>query len=124
VLLASAIASPLTSCSLPSFGAPEPRSEQGDSIFSLWQGFFLAALAVGALVWGLLIYVIVRYRRRNDEMPNQSAYHIPLEVFYTVTPVVIVSVLFGFSVATEESVNDLHPDPAARIEVLGFQWSW
>ena len=33
--------------SVPSFGAPDPKSEQGDSIFTLWQGFFIAALAVG-----------------------------------------------------------------------------
>src|SRR5690606_29330770 len=39
-------------CSLPGFGAPEPKSTQGESIYSLWQGFFLASLAVAALVWG------------------------------------------------------------------------
>jgi cytochrome c oxidase subunit II len=113
-----------TGCDLPNFGAPDPRSEQGDSIFSLWQGFFLAALAVGALVWGLLIYTILRYRRRDDEVPGQSAYHIPLEIFYTAAPVVIVAVLFGFSWATERDVTELDPEPAAEIDVIGFQWSW
>jgi cytochrome c oxidase subunit 2 len=111
-------------CSLPSFGAPDPKSEQGQSIFSLWQGFFIVALAVGALVWGLLIFAIVRYRRRNDDVPDQSPYHIPLEIFYTAVPVVIVAVLFGFSVATERNVNELDPEPAAKIDVIGFQWSW
>ncbi|MGH9228840.1 MAG: aa3-type cytochrome oxidase subunit II [Acidimicrobiales bacterium] len=111
-------------CDVPSFGAPDPKSEQGESIFSLWQGFFIVAMAVGALVWGLLIFVILRYRRRNDEVPDQTAYHIPLEIFYTAAPVVIVAVLFGFSVAAEDDVTALDPEPAARIEVLGFQWSW
>ena len=111
-------------CSLPGFGAPDPQAEQGEGIFSLWQGFLLTALAVGALVWGLLIFVILRYRRRNDEVPDQSAYHIPVEVLYTAVPVVIVAVLFAVSVATEDGVVDLDPDPVAEIDVIGFQWSW
>lgn len=114
----------LSGCDLPGFGAPDPASEEGQSIWNLWQGFFLAALAVGALVWGLLIYVLVRYRRRNDEVPNQRAYNIPLEIVYTAVPVVIVGVLFGFSVATQENVNHLDDDPATTVEVIGFQWSW
>jgi cytochrome c oxidase subunit 2 len=111
-------------CELPGFGAPDPRSEEADSIFSLWQGFFLTAMAVGALVWGLLVFVVLRYRRRNDDIPNQKPYNIPVEVVYTVAPILIVAVLFGASVATENAVTDLDPDPVARIDVVGFQWSW
>jgi cytochrome c oxidase subunit 2 len=111
-------------CDLPGFGAPEPRSEEADSIFSLWQGFFLAAMAVGALVWGLLVFVVLRYRRRNDDIPRQKPYNIPVEVVYTVAPIIVVAVLFGASVATENAVTDLDPDPVARIDVVGFQWSW
>jgi cytochrome c oxidase subunit 2 len=115
-------------CSLPDFGAPDPASEQGESILTLWQGFFVAALFVGALVWGLLIFVLLRYRRRRDggdEVPDQNAYNIPLEIFYTAAPVAVVAVLFGFSVATQHEVNSVHDDPdAIDVEVVGFQWSW
>jgi cytochrome c oxidase subunit 2 len=117
----------LSGCDLPSFGAPDPKSEQGESILSLWQGFFLAAIGVAALVWGLLIYVLLRYRRRDadgDSVPSQKPYNIPMEVFYTAAPVVVVAVLFGFSVATEGNVTDTRDDPDVRIEVVGFQWSW
>lgn len=124
ILVAVAVVATTSACELPSFGAPDPKSEQGESIFSLWQGFFLAALAVFALVWGLLIYVILRYRRRNDDVPHQGGYNIPMEILYTAAPIVAVAVLFAFSVATERDVNDLDPEPAARIKVIGFQWSW
>jgi cytochrome c oxidase subunit 2 len=113
------------------FGAPDPASEEGDRVFSLWQGFFLTALAVGALVWGLLIYVLVRYRRRRtegeteDTVPPQGAYNIPIEMIYTAAPIVIVAVLFGFSVATENRVTAVDDDDAAvNVDVIGFQWSW
>ncbi|MGH9210343.1 MAG: aa3-type cytochrome oxidase subunit II [Acidimicrobiales bacterium] len=112
-----------------SFGAPDPASKEGDRVFSLWQGFAFTALGVGAVVWGLLIYVLVRYRRRrsdtDEHLPPQGAYHVPLEVVYTLAPIVIVAVLFGFSVAAEDYVTELDDDAdAVQVEVIGFQWSW
>src|SRR5690606_30048803 len=101
-------------------------------------GFFLTAIGVALLVWGLIVYVLVRYRRRrpksgraggdaaedDEPLPSQRPYNIPLEIAYTTLPVVIVAVLFGFSVATEHDVTRADPDPAAVVEVVGFQWSW
>jgi cytochrome c oxidase subunit 2 len=121
---AVAAAAVLAACELPSFGAPDPKSEQGEDIFGLWQGFFVASIVIGLLVYGLIAYSLIRYRRRNDDVPDQRAYHIPLEIFYTATPVVIVAFLFGFSWLTESRVTELTDDPATRVEVVGFQWSW
>lgn len=124
-VLAAAVATLIAGgCDLPGFGAPDPKSEQGESIFSLWQGFFVTAIAVGLLVWGLLIFVILRYRRRDDTIPGQNPYNIPIEILYTVAPVVLVAVLFGFSVAAENDATRIEPDPVAHIDVVGFQWSW
>jgi cytochrome c oxidase subunit 2 len=119
----------LAGCELPSFGAPDSASDEGDRILSLWQGMFVAALAVGALVWGLLIFVLLRYRRSKrhteDELPSQNAYNIPLEAVYTTIPILIVAVLFGFSVFTENKVNAVdHDSDAVKVDVIGFQWSW
>ena len=94
----------LSSCELPSLGAPDPASEQGEQIHDLWRAFAAAAVGVGVFVTVLLVYVVVRYRRRNDEIPNQNPYNIPVEVVYTVTPLLIVGVLFAFSVSTQVEV--------------------
>lgn len=106
------------------FGAPEPATKEGESILSLYQGFFLAALAVGALVWGLLVYALLRFRRRNDDVPRQNPYNIPVEVTYTVTPLLIVLVLFALSWRTENRVTEVGADPDVSIRVVGFQWQW
>jgi cytochrome c oxidase subunit II len=37
---------------------------------------------------------------------------------------VVVAALFGFSWAAEDRVTELTDDPANRVEVVGFQWSW
>ena len=112
-------------CDLPGFGAPEPKAEQGESIFSLWQGFFLTAMAVGALVWGLLIFVILRYRRRDDDDPRpeplQRAPRDPLHGGAGPDRGRAVRLQRGRRGRRSPSVD---PDPVARIEVIGFQWSW
>ena len=110
----------------PRFGMPDPASEQGERIVELWQGFFVAGLIVSAIVIGLIVYVLVRYRRRGDDetVPNQNPYNVPIEVLYTVTPVLVVAGLFAFSVAAENDVNELAEDPAVVVDVVGFQWQW
>lgn len=114
----------LGACELPSLGAPDPASEQGEEIYDLYRWFGAAAVGVGVFVTVLLAYVVVRYRRRDDEIPSQKPYNIPVEVLYTVTPLLIVAVLFFFSVRTEAEVNDTVDDPDHRVEVIGFQWQW
>jgi cytochrome c oxidase subunit 2 len=126
-LPAAVVALALSGCDLPRFGAPDPASDQGRRIGTLWSGFFLAAVAVALLVWVLLAVVLIRSRRRpgdDDHIPSQRAYNIPVEVAYTALPVIVVAVLFFFSIHTERQVTRVSKDPAVRVRVVGFQWGW
>jgi cytochrome c oxidase subunit 2 len=107
-------------------GAPESASEQGDDILDLWRVLFWSAAVIGALVMGLILWAVVRYRARGpvDEVPVQTREHIPLEIFYTAVPLLIVGVLFGVNAVTQERVTKLVKRPDVRIEVTGFQWQW
>jgi cytochrome c oxidase subunit 2 len=115
----------LAGCEVPSLGMPDPVSKEGDRIFTLWRGFLVASFVVFGLVVGLILYTAIKYRRRNDEVPSQQAYHIPIEILYTVTPIVIVAGLFGFTVATQLDVTRLPKNSqAVVVNVTGFQWGW
>jgi len=104
---------------------PDPASTQGESVLSLWQGAWIAALATGIVVWGLIFFVVVRYRRRSDdEIPIQTRYNLPLEIFYTIAPVVMVVVFFSHTVRTQNIVLEDDTPPDNIIEVTGQQWSW
>jgi cytochrome c oxidase subunit 2 len=105
-------------------GFPDPVTDDGDRILGLWKGAVLAGLAVAALIWALVAWSILRYRRRNDDLPSQSHENIPLELAYTVTPLVIVAVLFAFTVFTQEQVTGAEEHVDLEVEVVGFQWSW
>ncbi len=126
VLAAAAVV--IGSCEgVPRFGIPDPVTEDGDRILSLWQGSVLAALAVGAVVWALLAWSVIRYRRRSgpsEGLPGQRSDNVKLEIAYTLTPVIIVAVLFGFTVFTQEKVTAVSSRPDVVVEAVGYQWQW
>jgi cytochrome c oxidase subunit 2 len=105
-------------------GIPEPVTEQGESVRRLWDPVLLLAMVVAGLVWAGVMWAIVRYRRRNDTLPPQVSEHIPIEIAYTVIPLIIVGVLFGFGVGTTAEVEETVDDPDVVVDVEGFQWSW
>lgn len=124
---AAALSVALGACQVPTFGIPRAATHQGDRVVHLWQGSVLAAAAVGLLVWGLIVFSVVRFRRRGPaggDLPRQTRFNIPLELTYTAIPVVIVAVLFAFTVRTQQRVDHLsaHPDLTVRVEA--FQWGW
>jgi len=108
------------------FGVPEPASEQGSEVLDLWRILFLVAAALGALVLGLLAWVILRYRRPKGAtgLPAQRRENLPLEILYTAVPLVVVAVVFGLTLRAQGPVTRLSRTPALRVEVTGFQWGW
>jgi cytochrome c oxidase subunit 2 len=103
---------------------PDPASEQGQHILDLWQGAWIAALVTGVIVWGLIFYTVVRFRRRSDdEIPIQTRYNLPLEIFYTLAPVVMVIVFFNHTVKVQNEVLE-DKNVTNVVEVVGQQWSW
>ena len=117
LVLVLAVSLLLGACELPTFGAPDSASEQGDRALRLWQGTFVAAMVVGLIVVGLIAFVLVRYRHRGDEIPSQHAHNLKLELVYTAVPVAIVAVLFAFTVVAQERVTATTDDPDVRVEV-------
>src|SRR5262245_58631930 len=102
-----------------------PATEQGHLIADLWKWSWVAALTTGVVVWGLIFWVAWRYHRRSDdEIPVQTRYNLPLEIFYTIAPIMMVVVLFYHTVSTQDTVLDEIPDPDRTIEVVGQQWTW
>lgn len=104
---------------------PEPATAQAPYTFDLWKWAWVAAMATGVFVWGLMFWAVVRYRRRReDEVPVQTRYNLPLEVLYTIAPIFMVIVFFYWTVNVQNEMIKLEDDPDVTIEVVGQQWSW
>jgi cytochrome c oxidase subunit 2 len=118
----------LTGCDLNNtfwrFGWPEGITDQSQDMRRLWTGSVIAALIVGFLVWGLILYSVVRHRKRGDELPKQTAYNLPLEIVYTIAPFIIIAVLFFFTVVVQDKVLKRSPNPDETIAVNAFKWNW
>lgn len=101
-------------------------TEHSDDVVALWTGTWIAALAVGVLVWGLLIWCVIVYRKRkgDERLPVQLRYHLPLELLYTFVPVVMVGVLFFYTANLQEEIANTDQEADVHIEVYGRQWSW
>jgi cytochrome c oxidase subunit 2 len=123
-LAVSALPLVLGGCQLPTFYGYRGSTKQAHDEFVLWSWTIIASIVVGAIVTGLIAWSVVRYRKRSDEIPRQFQYHIPLEITYLVVPVIMVLVLFGFTVVTENNVDAVTPTPAVKVNVTAFQWGW
>lgn len=105
-------------------GMPVPVTKQGQVVVTLWQGSWVAAFAVGAVVWGLILWAVIFHRKNSDRPPRQVRYNLPIEIMYTVVPFIMVGVLFFFTARDENFINKLSPRPDVTVNVTGFQWSW
>jgi cytochrome c oxidase subunit 2 len=119
----------LSGCDMPNnefwrFGWPEGITEQATEMRQLWTGSVIAALIVGFLVWGLILYSVVAHRKRGDELPRQTAYNLPLEIAYTIAPFIIIAGLFFFTVTVQNKVQDHSENPDETIAVNAFKWNW
>jgi cytochrome c oxidase subunit 2 len=106
------------------FGWPEGITTQSHRMYDLWIGSVVAALAVGFFVWGLIFWCVVRYRKKGDELPPQTRYNMPLEILYTVTPFLVIAVLFFYTAVIQTDVDKLSTNPDVRVEVVASKWNW
>ena len=106
------------------FGTAGPVAERQLLLFNvlLW-----VMVAVFVIVEGILIYAIVKFRRRpgQDELPPQTHGHTALEITWTVIPTVLILGLGIWSVITIFEL-DQPPRGADALEVtaIGHQWWW
>jgi cytochrome c oxidase subunit 2 len=122
----------LSGCSVESFGKAFGNfgwpsngiSLQAHQMYDLWIASVIAALVVGFFVWGLIFWCVIRYRKRGDELPVQTRFNMPMEVLYTVTPILIVVVLFYYTAIVQTNVDKLSRNPDQVVQIVAFKWQW
>src|SRR5829696_3307091 len=96
-----------------SFFPPTPVSSQGRAIDTLYTIVFAIAAIIFFLVEGLIVWSVIRYRRKpgDDELPPQTHGHNLAEIIWTVVPTIIVIFLFFISWQTLNTVEATTPQP-------------
>ena len=121
-------------CSLVAVGASpvpsifRPSSTPADSVYTL--ALFVLAItgAIFVVVGALLAYAVVKFRRRPDDdgrEPPQVYGSNQVELAWTVTPVLIVLILFFAAARVIHAVQQApEPSDAIKVTVIGHQFWW
>ena len=119
--------------SLEVIGAPTPKgtgfqpasTELAQGAQSLDHMINIIIFLVTLFVTGLLIYVIVRYNRRANPTPARFTHNSPLEVAWTLIPVLILVFIGSFSLPELFKQQDFKQVKAdITIKATGNQWFW
>jgi cytochrome c oxidase subunit 2 len=122
-----AVAVLLSGCSL--FDSPQntfapagevARDQKNIYFLTMWP-----ALAILILVEGLLLFILIRFRRKagDDGLPQQVHGNNKLEIGWTIAPVILLAF---FVPPTIGGIIDLGrtPKDALVVDVTGIQWAW
>lgn len=107
-------------------GMPPAATTNAADVHDVWRVFVYAGAAIGVLVYGLLVWVLVRYRRRRDDrtVPPQTRELPWLEITYTAIPFAIVVALFVVVWPVNQRIQQVSSQSDMTLEVEGFDWSW
>jgi cytochrome c oxidase subunit II len=121
VAAAGATAVAVTGC------IPQAATSEGSSINNLYSIAVAMSVVVAVLVWGLLTWAIIRYRRgrrATTDLPAQTKGSLVLETIWTAGPLLAILVLFTLTLLTLNVVNAAPGQGAVHLNVEAFRWGW
>jgi len=80
-------------------------------------------IAITIFVTALLGYVILRYNRRANPNPAKFTHHTPVEIAWTIVPILILVFIGANSLPILFKQQEI-PEGDINIKVTGYQWYW
>jgi cytochrome c oxidase subunit 2 len=105
---------------------PIAVTAQGAEIRNLYTVIFLIAVAIFLVVEGLIIWTVIRYRRKpgDDTLPPQTHGNNIAEFVWTIVPTIIVIFMFFVSWQTLNQVDTATAGAQTKIRALAGQFQW
>jgi cytochrome c oxidase subunit II len=124
--LAALVALALLLAGCAALEPPAAVTAQGQDTRNLYDFVFIIAVVIFFLVEGLIVFAVIRYRRKptDTELPPQIHGNSVLEVIWTVIPTLLVVVMFVFSWQTLNQVDAVSPTPALTVRAVAAQFQW
>lgn len=79
--------------------------------------------AIVIFVAGLMVYSFIRFNQRVNKTPAKFTHHTPIEVAWTLIPVVILVFIGAYSLPVLFKQQEI-PEGDIHIKVTGYQWYW
>jgi cytochrome c oxidase subunit II len=102
----------------------EGVTEISRRIYSLHMLIFWVCVAIGIVVFGAMVWSIVRFRKTAGSVPDTKMVHnTKVEIIWTFVPVVILVAMAVPAANTLIEIEDTR-NTGLTIKVTGFQWGW
>src|SRR4030043_1063759 len=88
---------------------------------------FFYSLAITIFLFGLItflmVYFVIRYRKKRNPQPVDLHENIWLEIIWTVVPTLLVLTMFYYGLTGFNFLKKV-PVEAMKVKVIARQWSW
>jgi cytochrome c oxidase subunit 2 len=98
----------------------DTRSQFAD-LFSVYVWLMIV---VAAIVVGLVLFALVRYRRRGDDYPRTKDKHTVAESVYALVLTAVAITLVTLTFRTEHKTDAVAASGGLRVDIVAFQWQW
>ncbi|MFV0292787.1 MAG: cytochrome c oxidase subunit II [Paracoccus sp. (in: a-proteobacteria)] len=117
---------------LPVRGAPKPRgigfqpASSPQAIDQQWLDHYILIIitVVTVFVCAMLLWCILRFNRRANPTPARFSHNTPLEITWTLVPILILISIGVFSLPILFRQLAIPENPAVVIKATGHQWYW
>lgn len=110
---------------LASISFQNQYSEDGEYALWMHNAILLPVITIISLfVLGLLLWVVVRYRRAANPTPSKTTHNTLIEVIWTLVPVLVLVAIAIPSIRLLAAQYEAPPEDAVTIKATGYQWYW
>ncbi len=103
---------------------PQGVTEISRHIYDLHMMMLWVCVAIGVIVFGVMIYSIITFRHSRGAVPDTTMVHnTKVEIVWTIIPVAILIATAIPAARTLVEIEDLR-NTQLTIKVTGFQWGW
>jgi cytochrome c oxidase subunit 2 len=99
-------------------------TEMSRNIYGLHMLIFWVCVVIAVLVFGVMVYSLVKFRRSKGAIPDVTMVHnTKVELVWTAVPVIILVAMAVPAAKTLVAIEDTSKTELT-IKVTGFQWGW
>jgi cytochrome c oxidase subunit II len=107
------------------YSLPEQFTKTGEQARWIHDSLLLPIITViSLLVLGLMLFIMVRFRRSANPVPSKTSHNTLIEIIWTVVPILILVAIAVPSLSLIAEQYKPAPKDALTVKVTGYQWYW
>lgn len=102
---------------------PKGVTELSAETYDLHMMVFWVCVAIGVLVFGVMIYSLIKHRKAANAVPADFTHSMKAEIIWTTLPIVILLVMAIPAAETMVKLEDSR-NPDLSVVITAYQWKW